>query len=92
MRFVRFHSMAVYKNQLKWRARMSRNASILAGFAMLALAHLFQPVVQELLSVSEARAEVGGLNYSELRGDRDFQRAVRSIVEVCNVRGNNISC
>ena len=43
--------------------------------------------------VSEANAKVDGMNYRELRRDRDFKKAVRYIVSNnCTVYDSNISC
>ena len=37
-------------------------------------------------------ADVAGMSDSDLRRDRDFRRAVRYVVEDCNVLGSSISC
>tara|TARA_B100001027_G_scaffold108077_1_gene74471 strand:+ start:374 stop:595 length:222 start_codon:yes stop_codon:yes gene_type:complete len=42
--------------------------------------------------VSNANAEVAGMNFFELRMDFDFKRAVISIVEDCKVIGSKIDC
>lgn len=43
--------------------------------------------------VSVAYAEVAGMDYRELRRDRDFKKAVRRVVEnYCSVSGDSISC
>lgn len=39
-----------------------------------------------------AFAEVAGMDYSDLRRDRDFRRAVEDLVEDCSVSGSSISC
>jgi hypothetical protein len=39
-----------------------------------------------------ARAEVAGMDYRDLIRDRDFRRAVESIVEDCKVDHEDISC
>ena len=40
----------------------------------------------------KVRAEVAGMDSSELRSDSDFRRAVKRIVEDCHVVGTDISC
>ena len=42
--------------------------------------------------VSNANAEVAGMNFVELRLDIDFKKAVISIVEDCKVIGSKIDC
>ena len=37
--------------------------------------------------ISNIHADVDGMGYRELRRDRDFRRAVESIVEGCSVSG-----
>ncbi len=37
--------------------------------------------------VPEAKAEVAGMGYRDLRRDRDFKKAVKYIVENCTVNG-----
>lgn len=41
---------------------------------------------------SPAFARVAGMDYSDLRRDRDFRRAVEDVVEDCSVSGRSISC
>ncbi|WOH70659.1 hypothetical protein RX330_20390 [Bradyrhizobium sp. NDS-1] len=41
---------------------------------------------------SKARADVAGMDYMELKRDRDFRRAVQSIVEGCSLNGSMLSC
>ena len=48
--------------------------------------------IDEVDFISAAYADVGGMNYRELRRDRDFKRAVRYIVESCSVDGESIRC
>lgn len=49
--------------------------------------------IDEIDFISAAYADVGGMDYRELRRDRDFKRAVEYIVESCRVRGSGrISC
>ena len=40
--------------------------------------------------INKAYADVAGMDYSELRRDRDFKRAVQYIVENCDVTGGYI--
>jgi len=42
--------------------------------------------------VPEVRAEVAGMDYYDLRTDYDFKKAVRYIVEDCDVDGDSIDC
>jgi len=37
--------------------------------------------------IPSAQAEVAGMSYRELERDRDFERAVESIIEDCEVAG-----
>ena len=47
----------------------------------------------DLSLVSSAQAEVGGMGYRDLIGDRDFKKAVRRIVSrYCEAEGPDISC
>lgn len=39
-----------------------------------------------------AKAAVAGMDYMDLRRDRDFRKAVEYIVEDCSVSGRSISC
>lgn len=40
-----------------------------------------------------AQAEVGGMDYYELKSDYDFKKAVRKVVDrYCEVDGSEISC
>ncbi len=39
-----------------------------------------------------AKATVGGMDYNDLRNDRDFERAVEYFIERCSVSGEKISC
>lgn len=41
---------------------------------------------------SQVRAEVAGMGARDLARDRDFRRAVESIVEGCMISGGSISC
>ena len=40
----------------------------------------------------EVKADVAGMDYYDLRSDYEFKKAVRYIVEDCDVVGNSISC
>ena len=48
--------------------------------------------IDEIDFISAAYADVGGMNYIELRRDRDFKKAVHYIVESCSVYNGSISC
>ncbi len=65
--------------------------AILIGSFMIALAILFR-IDGAALLVAEAKAEVAGMSYRDLRRDRDFKKAVKYIVENCTVSGSDISC
>ena len=58
--------------------------SILIGSVVVALAIIFQP---DLPLASEAKAEVDGMDRFDLEQDRDFRKAVESIIEDCVVSG-----
>ena len=45
-----------------------------------------------LRSVEPVQAEVDGMNYQDLRRDRDFRKAVEYIVERCRVDTDDIRC
>lgn len=38
--------------------------------------------------IAEAEADVAGMDYRDLRRDRDFKKAVKYIVENCSVSGS----
>ncbi len=42
--------------------------------------------------ISSAKVDVAGMGFRDLAGDRDFKRAVQSIVGDCWVDGQYISC
>jgi hypothetical protein len=46
--------------------------------------------------IPEAKADVGGMDYRDLRRDRDFKKAVKYIVERCSIyidgEDGSISC
>ncbi len=60
--------------------KLTNPRSILMGLALVALAIFFRLDDSSLL-IAEAKAEVAGMNYYELRSDYDFKRAVKSIAE-----------
>jgi hypothetical protein len=61
--------------------------------AVLAIAVTVANVGAALVNLSSfARAEVAGMSSADLRRDRDFRRAVQSIVEGCSISGSSISC
>ena len=50
-------------------------------------------VILVIVNVStRSNASVAGMDYSDLRRDRDFQRAVGDVVEDCKVDGDRIRC
>ena len=65
--------------------KMTTPKAILIGSIFITLAILFR--VDENLFAVEAKAEVAGMDSYDLRRDRDFRRAVESIVEDCSVDG-----
>jgi hypothetical protein len=60
--------------------------AILIGSLAIASAILFR-VDGTSFMLEEAKAEVAGMTYSELRQDRDFKKAVAYIVESCSLSG-----
>ena len=60
--------------------------AILIGSFLIASAILFR-VDGGSLVISQANAEVSGMNYRSLRRDRDFKKAVAYLVEECTVSG-----
>ena len=42
--------------------------------------------------VGTANADVAGMDYFDLRTDYDFKKAVKYIVERCDVSGSSIDC
>jgi hypothetical protein len=60
--------------------------AILIGSLAIASAILFR-VDGTSFMLEEAKAEVAGMTYSELRRDRDFKKAVAYIVESCSLSG-----
>jgi hypothetical protein len=67
-------------------ANLTTPKAILIGSLAIALAVLFR-VDDTSIVLQEAKAEVAGMDYSDLRRDRDFQKAVAYIVESCTVDG-----
>ena len=64
--------------------------NLIVGLAIaMSLANIGAALVN--LSI-KAHAEVAGMDSADLRRDRDFRRAVQSIVEGCTVDGESISC
>ena len=59
--------------------------AILIGATVIALAVLFR--ADEGFLSFEAKAEVAGMDYYDLRNDYDFKNAVESVVENCDVNG-----
>ena len=53
---------------------------------------LFMIALNPWINPPEVKADVGGMDYRDLRRDRDFRKAVEYIVEDCSVSGSSISC
>lgn len=66
--------------------RKSMPAAVFMGLTLIAAAIFFGP------NAPTADADVAGMNYIDLRNDRDFEKAVEYIVERCEVDGNEIEC
>ena len=62
--------------------KLTTPKSIIIGSVLIALAILFRA---DISFAPEAKAEVAGMGYYELRRDRDFRRATEHIVENCRV-------
>lgn len=60
--------------------------AVLVGSFIIALAILFRVDAASPI-IEEARAEIAGMNYNDLRRDPDFNKAVKYIVGNCTVRG-----
>jgi hypothetical protein len=67
----------------------SKHGSVLIGIALFTVLNLVLLAVN--LSM-QAKAEVAGMNKSQLYRDRDFRGAVEYIVESCTVSRDSISC
>ena len=65
--------------------------AILIGSILVASAVMFR-IDESLVLVSEAGAEVAGMDYTDLKSDSDFKKAVKYIVENCSVDDEDISC
>ena len=70
---------------------MSQRFAVIACTISLVLT-LINTVFLFVTAVRPASAAVAGMNYRELERDRDFRRAVESIVEGCMVDRESISC
>ena len=67
--------------------KITTSQSIIIVAVIIALAILFRADDSFSLFANEAKAEVAGMDYFDLRSDYDFKRAVRYIVEDCEVSG-----
>ena len=65
--------------------KLTTPKAILLGFIFIAWAIFLK--VDESLVVSEAKAEVAGMDSWDLQMDFDFKQAVEYIVESCDVSG-----
>ena len=56
---------------------------------IFSLGYVFNDVLKEydLNLIDNVKAEVAGMDYRDLRRDRDFKKAVAYIVEDCSVSG-----
>jgi hypothetical protein len=68
---------------------MTARLAWVIGAAVLTLINL--GTLAANLSI-KARAEVAGVDYSDLKSDSDFRRAVEDIVEDCHADSGDISC
>ena len=66
---------------------MKKFVFILAVFFLGVFARDFSYLI-----VPSLNADVAGMDYYDLRRDRDFKKAVQYIVEDCDVDGDSISC
>ena len=60
--------------------------AIIIGSFIIALAILFR--AERYLFTAQAKAEVAGMDYYDLKSDYDFKKAVRQIVENCDISGH----
>lgn len=79
-------------------SKLTTPKAILIGSFMIALAVLFRV---DGAVITKANAHVAGMSHKDLSRDRDFIKAVASIVENCSITGyvensylhtSNISC
>ena len=61
---------------------------------MLIIIFMLGFIARDLINAvtTTARAEVAGMDYSDLKSDYDFKKAVKYIVESCTVSDSSISC
>ena len=69
--------------------RINTPIALLLGSLLIASAIFFRIDISKPF-IGSAYADVAGMNYSELRRDRDFKKAVKYIVENCDIRGGYI--
>ncbi len=71
-----------------------KKLNILFLFLVFAAGALFKTAMDAggVEFVHRAYADVAGMDYRDLRRDRDFRRAVQYIVEGCSVDEGSISC
>ena len=65
---------------------MTMSKAVFYGMLAIALSILAHPRISFILA-EPAHAGVGGQGYYALKRDRDFKRAVKSIVENCSFSG-----
>ena len=63
-----------------------RKHSFALGFAFL-LGYFCHDLTNSVTIIPKAYADLTGIDYYELRGDRDFKQAVEYVVENCGVEG-----
>ena len=63
-----------------------RKHSFALGFAFL-LGYFCHDLTNSVAIIPKAYADLTGIDYYELRGDRDFKQAVEYVVENCGVEG-----
>ena len=69
------------------RIYLTAAISFLVGYAANDFVHAFS------LGAQPAHAEVAGMNYWDLKNDRDFKKDVRRTVQnYCTVYGESLSC
>jgi hypothetical protein len=64
------------------------------AFVFLGLLTAFNVVALAINAVAPARAAVAGMSYQKLVHDKDFTRAVKSVVQACkvNVELGKLAC
>jgi hypothetical protein len=71
--------------------KINTPTAILLSSILIASAIFFRIDISKPF-IGSVYADVAGMDYRELRRDRDFKKAVRYIVEDCSIRSTRISC